>query len=265
MSQLISNKYLPIFFLILAGVCASHTTRSEALKIYTEVTPVLSFLNSDGELVGSSVEIVRAIQKMVGNNDPIEIVPWARGYSYITQPENSNIVLFSGAYTQQRHNLFKWVGPIASVSWDFFATDDSDLEINSLEDAKAVAKIGVVIKDVRVSILQQHGFTNLVGVSNNDQNIKMLLRKRIDLWFGDAISIRGYSKQQGINPIRFKSVYHYADQGLFIMFHHNTPDAIVEQWQRAYWQLVTNGTIGKIAKKWGITVPGYHALTNSTR
>ena len=51
----------------------------EDLTILTENLPPLNFVDND-VLVGPSVEIVQAIQKKIGSNEPIQVYPWSRAY-----------------------------------------------------------------------------------------------------------------------------------------------------------------------------------------
>jgi polar amino acid transport system substrate-binding protein len=57
------------------------------------------------------------------------------------------------------------------------------LQVNSLEDAKKVQAIGVMRDDIRANWLRQQGFTNLDDAAAHEQNIKKLIRGRIDLIF----------------------------------------------------------------------------------
>lgn len=46
--------------------------------------------------------------------DQIHVWPWAR--SYETVMRNQNAVLFSAARTKVREDMFKWAGPILTLS-----------------------------------------------------------------------------------------------------------------------------------------------------
>ena len=50
----------------------------QTLTIYTEESRPVNF-TENGVLQGSSVEIVREVQKLVGDTSTIQVVPWARG------------------------------------------------------------------------------------------------------------------------------------------------------------------------------------------
>lgn len=86
----------------------SASSTDPSLSIYCEFDPPFQFLDASGSPTGYAVGLVREIQKRVGNTDPIEIVPWARGHNDVLK--KPNIVLFSMARTAERENLFRWVG-----------------------------------------------------------------------------------------------------------------------------------------------------------
>ena len=56
------------------------TLVAQSMTIYTEIFPPDQFIGPDGQLTGFSIELVKEIQKRTNNKDPIQVVPWARGY-----------------------------------------------------------------------------------------------------------------------------------------------------------------------------------------
>lgn len=137
---------------------------SDNMTILTENLPPLNYVE-DGVLAGPSVEIVREIQRRVGSNEPIEVYPWARAYKIALEEEN--VVLFSMTYTKDRHDKFKWIGPLAKKRDILVAKKNSGIEINSLEDAKKVKRIGTLRDDTREHLLKSLGVTNLESVSDS--------------------------------------------------------------------------------------------------
>jgi len=152
---------------------------SAELTILTENLPPLNYVQS-GVLVGPSVETVREIQRRVGSQAEIKVYPWARAYKMALEQEN--VVLFGTTYTKERHDKFKWVGPLAIKRDILVAKKGSGIKINNLEDAKKVKRIGTLRDDTRERLLKKHGFTNLESVSDEQQNAKKLVLGRIDLW-----------------------------------------------------------------------------------
>ena len=72
------------------------------------------------------------IQKRIGSPEPIQVYPWARAYKMALEEEN--VVLFGMTYTQDRSELFKWVGPLATKRDILLARKDAPASITSLPE-----------------------------------------------------------------------------------------------------------------------------------
>ena len=222
------------------GVC-------QELIILTENLPPLNYVDN-GVLVGPSVETVQEIQKRVGSKEKIQVYPWSRAYKMAL--EQKNVVLFGMTYTKVRQDKFKWVGPLATKRDILVARKDSRITINSLEDAKKVKRIGILLDDTRGRLLASHGFTNLEPVSDEQLNAKKLAHGRLDLWAYKIPGLRTVCDLAGVDHTQFKEVHHLREIELMIALSKKTSDAIVQQWQNAFDALTADGTILKIRKKW---------------
>jgi len=220
---------------------------SSELTILTENLPPLNYLR-EGVLVGPSVEIVREIQQRVGSNDMIEVFPWARAYQLAL--EKKNVVLFGTTHTKDRDNLFKWVGPLATKRDILLAKKGNKLKVQSLEDAKKVQRIGTLRDDTRERLLKKHGFTNLNSVSDEQNNAKKLMLRRIDLWAYKKPGWKTVCELAGISPEEFVEVLDLREIDVSIAFSRKTPDAIVNKWQDAFNEMLSDGTIDKIRAQW---------------
>ena len=217
------------------------------LTILTENLPPLNYLKGD-VLVGPSVEIVREIQRRVGSHEQIEVYPWARAYK--TALEEENVVLFSMTYTEDRHDKFKWIGPVAKKRDILVAKKGSGIRIKSLKDAKNVKRIGTVRDDTKEILLKSLGFTNLEPVSDELQNAKKLALGRIDLWVYKKPGLRTVCELARVDYDEVEEVFHLREIELMIAFSKKTPDGMVQKWRNAFNEMLTDGTIMKIQKKW---------------
>jgi polar amino acid transport system substrate-binding protein len=221
-------------------------TASGKLRIYTENSPPANYL-ADGRLQGLSVEIVREILRRHKRPDTIEIVPWARGYTVaLNQP---NVALFSTTRLPQREKLFKWVGPIYSQTWGFYGKTDSKIKINSLEGAKRVARIGTYHKDAKEQYLLAQGFRNLVSANKNLSNIRHLMDGSIDLWISSDFNMPFLAHQAGIEPDKLELVFAFKKVRNYIAFSVQTPDALVNQWQRTLDAIKHDGTYDRLSSR----------------
>ena len=238
-----------LFIIVTIIVFGGQSGLCEELTILTENLPPLNYVDN-GVLVGPSVEIVKAIQKKIGSKEPIQVYPWSRAYKMAE--EEKNVVLFGMTYTKVRQGKFKWVGPLAIKRDILVAKQDSGIAINSLEDAKKVKRIGILLDDTRGRLLASHGFTNLEPVSDEQLNAKKLALGRIDLWAYKIPGLRTVCDLAGVDHKLFKEVYHLREIELMIAFSKLTPDTIVKKWQKAFDEIAADGTILKIQKKWNL-------------
>ncbi len=240
---------------LMLGLFISISAHAEELTIYTENAPPINYIDKDGKVTGSAAEIVQEIQRRIHSSDVISVLPWKRAYREAT--EKSNVALFSTTFTEQRRNLFKWVGPVAQISWVLYARADSDVVINGLEDAKKVDSIGTYLADVREQFLKSEGFTNIQSTTDTSQNLRKLLKGRITLWFSSNLGARELTKEEGISFDQIKPVYTVKSTGLYIVFNKETPDATVGKWQQAYEEIKNDGTLKRISEKWNHPYPDY--------
>ena len=238
-------------FIIAASMIllASQPVLSAELTILTENLPPLNYVDN-GTLVGPSVEIVREIQKRVGSQEQIQVYPWARAYKMALEEEN--VILFGMTYTKVREDKFKWVGPLATKRDILVAKKGSGIKIKDLEDAKKVKSIGTLLDDTRGRLLERNGFNNLEPVSDEQLNAKKLALGRIDLWAYKIPGLRTVCDLAGVDYTKFEEVYHLREIDLMIAFSKKTSDSIVQKWRDAFNEMLADGAIMQIRKKWNM-------------
>lgn len=215
------------------------------LRIFTENHPPSSF-REDGRVSGFSVDLVRELLKRVGQEHPVELVPWARGYGLaMNEP---NVVLFSTTRLKQRDDLFYWAGPLYTQTWGFYALRGAGARISSLEAAKRVPRIGVYRRDAKMQYLEGLGFTNLAAANRNISNIKHLVRSEIDLWVSSDFNMRYLVQQAGVDPDDLELALAFAKVENYIAFSRKTSPHIVRLWQRVLDEIREDGTYEAIAR-----------------
>jgi polar amino acid transport system substrate-binding protein len=236
-------KHAIIVILILLPVIAG----AQDLTIISENNPPFNFVKH-GELTGSSVEIVREMLRRMNRPDNIQILTWARGYKLaLTQP---NVVLFSTARTDQRENLFYWVGPLYRVRFGFYAKKGSEVRLETLEDAKKVGAIATYKDDVREQLLKSQGFTNLDSSKSPVSNLKKLMSGRVDLWLFSNLGVTRIANQIGIDPDELELVLPFKDSYTYIAISKGTPRTVVNQWRDVLDAMKQEGTFEKITGQW---------------
>lgn len=225
---------------------ATTMTTAANFKIMTEDYPPYNYMK-DGKLTGLATEVVQEIAKRIGHPTDIELLPWARGYGLIQQKDG--LILYSMTRTEERENLFKWVGPVASNKWVFFAKKGSGITLASLEDAKKIGKIGTYKDDAAELFLKGQGFSNIDSVLDDMQNVPKLMAGRINLWIVGELQGIYKAKEKGVND-QLEKVFDVKDTQLFIAFSKNSADADIASWQKALDDMKADGTYDAIVKKY---------------
>jgi len=194
------------------------------------------------------VEIVREIQRRTGDSTRIDVFPWARAYTMAsTTPD---VVLFATTRTPEREPLFRWIGPIFSITWGFFALKDKTRHIASLEDAKTGVIIGTYKDDAREQFLKIQGFTNLESASTQMINIRKLKAGRIDLLVSTNIGVSTMPESVGLKPGDLVNVFTFKEVELYIAFSKGSDEATVAAWESAFKGMQEDGTLATIQERW---------------
>ena len=178
-------------FLILSLVSASAAASVDDVVFMTEQYPPYN-LEADNSLQGIAVDTLALMLLRTGSTqvrEDIELLPWARGYKRVLSDPNT--CLFSTTRTEERENLFKWVGPIAPNTVSLIAKKERNIKIDSAQDLKK-HKIGTIRDDVAEQYLANAGIglNDMERVAESILNIKKLNRGRIDLWaYGENVAM----------------------------------------------------------------------------
>ncbi|MET1414880.1 ABC transporter substrate-binding protein [Roseibium sp. HPY-6] len=249
---------------VVAGLAAFSTlplgrasfARSElnALKVMTEEYPPFNYQNGSG-LSGISVEIMAEIFRRTNSGhdrSDIELLPWARGYNLTLQRPGH--ALFSTTRTQDREELFKWVGPFVPTVVGLTAKKSRELQIKTVHDLANI-RIGVVKDDVGQLLLRAQGVPDdrIEAVLSNEQNFRKLMAGRVDAISYETKVTRWGLQQFGANLDDYETVYELDRGQLYLALHHQTSDEVVEKLQNAFNSLVEDGTHSMILKTYGIT------------
>jgi len=249
------KDYVFLFLALLISVCFS-----SELRIYTEISGQVQYLDNNNILTGSSVEMVREIQKRIGNDSQIQVVPWSRGYKELNS--GPCVLLFSTTLTEERAPLFKWVGPVYNLDWAFYVRKGSNIKINSLDDAKTLFKIGTIRDDAREEFLKSNGFTNLDSATTGMLNIKKLVAGRVEAIIGSDSGVIANLKEAGFSQEEVEKAFTFRTFELYLSFSKDTPNAIVEKWDAAMKELYEDGTFKEIYTKYYPveSIPEYKVL-----
>lgn len=202
-------------------------------------------------LEGISVDLVKEIQKRIGNEQKIRLFPWSRGYNLTLK--KTGYALFLTTRSKEREALFKWVGPVSSMKILFFKNANrKDLDIGSLEDAKKVKSIAVSIDTIEYQKLEKLGFKNLHVNKLANYSLKKILENNTDLYpteyYSFLYELKRKNLQNKIVPVKMQEPI--IESQLYIAFNKETSPSSIKKWQDALDEIKKDGTYDKILKNY---------------
>ncbi|MDO8874010.1 MAG: transporter substrate-binding domain-containing protein [Methanoregula sp.] len=214
-------------------------------------TQSFNYAGPDGKAAGQATDVVNGILTRLNQNTVIEFLQWSEGYNLAHA--GPCVALYSTGRTYQREKLFKWVGPVASFEYMFYAKNGTGLQINSLEAAKKVGRIGVVKDDARHQFLLENRFDNIASCKSDAECLRSLMAGSTDLWLGSSANAADIARNEGIDPSAFLAIYPVRTVDMYIAFSPDTPDSVIKNWQDALDAMKRDGTFDAIRKKYGFT------------
>ena len=229
------------------ALVAGATAAAAPLRLVTEENSPSSFTRN-GKLTGQYVEVAQEIQARVGGQEPIQVLPWARGYqAALSEP---NVVLFPTTRSAAREALFQWVGPVSTATTAFFARRGAGLRINDLADARAVSAVLVPRGWYMHDQLVRLEFKNLMPTNTPEQMVAMLMNGRAPLMYAMQTGIGGLLEQAGVRLTDIEPVYVVDKAQGYFAFSLATPADAVRQWQAALDRMKQDGSFAAIYERW---------------
>lgn len=244
---------------VLLACALSLLVQAQPLHLYTEQSPPINF-SDNGEPAGLATEVVREIMRRSGQNAPIQVVPWTRGYWLARTRANTG--LFITMRTEQREALFKWVGPLTRSVTGFYALRSAAINIDSLEQARTFREIAVPRDWYSHQRLVAEGFNNLNPVTNPLQMMSMLKQGRAKLMVLDDLSLDSMLAMGDIPRDEVQLLFNFMHSDSYIAFSLGTDDALIQRWQRELDEMKADGSFAAIHQKWlpGAPVPSQEPL-----
>lgn len=234
---------------VLAGSC---NDKKEAgyphqLRFITEDYKPFNYMESD-QLKGLAPEILEDICTDLGISFKAEVMDWPDAYA--AAQSDPEAVLFSAILNEERKDLFKWVGPIASLDWRFYSTSTNAVDIVSLGDAREVDGIGVISDFSIEQFLAGEGFTNLVYCSNSEEAFQKLLNGEISLVPSSQITAEAALENIGRSIYEVTPKLTIQTEFVYIAFNKAIPDVVVNDFQHQLNLMKTNGRLQNLYQKY---------------
>ncbi len=244
------------FFLLAQQLCF-------CLEIGTVEEAPGNFTDENGQVVGLSVDFVKEIQKRVGDNSPIEMLPAARLIHYSL--ERPDYVSFSLSRSEAREEKYHWISLVMRKPLCILARKDSNITIRNLEDAKKYDGVGVLQNSVQHDFLIDKGFTNIIPSMVHEHNLKRLFYGTLPLMYH---SLHGAAKlckdfDYDINEIEPVLILQISSSS--IVMSKNSDPAIVRAWQDVAKEIKADGTFDRLAQKWLLYTEEYIGIPSEIK
>lgn len=224
----------------------------DKLYIFTENYPPYNtsttgegFAHSAEDITGICTGMVKEMMARVDYDYIMKMRDWSLAYNWVQGRENHG--LFCTARTDEREDEFQWVGPLAPIKWTLFAAPDSDIEIETLEDAKQY-KIAGYKGDVMSDYLVSEGFEVIMSVSG-EQNPRRLTLGQADLWVTDGlVGPLVAEEEHGITGL--KPVLVFRETPMYLAVSNKTDPGIVEDLQQGLDEARESGALDRIISRY---------------
>lgn len=228
---------------------------NDDIKMYTEHYPPYNMKSKQGQLTGSSIEILNAVLKQMNSSQSIKDVKlrsWAKSYAVAQKIKNA--MVFSTTRTKSREPLFKWVGPIATATVGVVALKSKKIIINKISDFNKYTT-GAVLKDIGEILLLDAGVNknNIQYVKGEDAiniSFNKMKKNRIDMFAYNLNVAFANAKIEGFDIDKYEIVYTLKVGYQYFAFNKNTDDKIIQKWQNALDAIKKDGTYEKIHSKY---------------
>ena len=200
------------------------------IKIFSEDIPPFAYNNKLNKPSGIAVEVINKILSNLNESTNIKIINFNKAFHIVKNSDNS--ILFPVTRTKKREKLFKWVGPLF-VSSSYLYKLKEDKNIYNEKNIKNIKRIAVVRNYASTRYLIDKKYNNLFFSSHTSQSIRLLVNKKVQLADIGEIFMPFRSKQAKINyrlleNTGIKTLVHKQ----YIAFSRNTPDHIINKWQK---------------------------------
>lgn len=162
------------------------TAFAEKLPVVCHEFPPYNYLDNDGNVTGSSVEIVTEILQNMGYEADIKLLPWNRAYQSAADGEAA--MLFTFSKSAEREQDFFFTDGFAFIEVVFFKRKADNIMWDTLSDVKDY-RIGYVegynYGETLMTAIQNNAFNNTdviaASVTVDYQQMLKLVNNRIDL------------------------------------------------------------------------------------
>jgi polar amino acid transport system substrate-binding protein len=228
------------------------------IQLTTEINPPFNYIASmSGANVtfdGLAVEIITEMQSNSSFKEAINVSSWAAAYELLQFMPN--YALFTTTQTPEREDLFQWVGPISSTTACFYTTTASGIQIQTLDEAKALGTIATPQGWFSHAFLMENGFQNILATaSTTEEAFNQLMSGEADALLLYETGVKWLCDYTGTPQTDLSKQLEIAYYKDYIAFSLNTPSSIVDEWQSNLDAMKADGRFQTIWNSWYEGVP----------
>ena len=243
-------KYIVVILSVLISTFANANVLDK-LQIYSENSKPYNYENASGKK-GITVDIVSEMFLRSGSKRSIKdihFIPWARAYAYLKN--KPNILLFGTVKTQERADIFKWIGPIIPIKVGLVG--EKGRQVKNLMEFNNHWIVSVR-QDVGEQLLLNEGINQekLYAVSNAQKALEMLIAGKVEYWVYDLSTAQYMMHKQNITG--FEPVYTINSFDMYLALSRFTNDDVHNELVKRFDELKEEGFVHDTIKKY---IPSY--------
>lgn len=244
---------MPVFVAAMFALTLSTFTFAETpkFKLVTENFVPFNFsVNSknfehdESNISGICTEIVKEIFQRAELEYKLKLRQWSYAFDYAKKQPNRGV--FCTSRTDERNDLFKWVGPMVTNDWVIFGLDNFKGSIKSDQDLKNY-KVGGYKGDALSNYLKNKNI-KVSELTDDRLNPKRLKDGMIDLWVSSKYTGPKLARDAGINNL--KVIYTIKESELYLALHKGTDDQWINKLNDELSKLKSSGIVKDITRKY---------------
>ena len=162
-------------------------------NLYTENYPPWNYQTAQG-ITGINVELLRLALERNRYQGRFAVVPWGRAQRFTqTEPDSC---FFSAVRSEERENIYQWVGPLSQESVQLFSLDPTVPHVVDIASVSGL-RIGGQTEDAFTDYAESLGL-RVERVTDIPVNLAMLQSGRIDLWLAGSVGGPFIARREGI-------------------------------------------------------------------
>lgn len=236
-----------VLLLALSYQWASAAALDTPLRLFGMDSRPVSYMK-DGKPTGIAVELAQEVQRRLGRNDPIQIVPWARAQT-VAQYER-NVMLLSIVPTPERAAYLVFAGPLFMAHISVFVKADKAEALRGLGNDAYSLRAGARRGSIFSHVARREGLNVTDETNSSDLGVRMLMQGRFDLLVeGEEIAWPALERA-GYRRGDMALLRTLGREDVFFAFSRDTPPDVVRAWNEALRDMKRDGTFMRIHRKW---------------